>query len=591
MVLPISAANRMAEETETLGRTKADRKTSHLAQRVRQAVLSSLETSYNNASAFLTTAAFLAIAGHLIFYIIWRYAYPQPAENLPLRLVGCLLAVPFLFRNRLPERVMPFMHLFFMLAVVFNLPIVFSYLMIQNDFSQVWVLSTIGAAFVLTFLVEWRAVVILFLFAVLFWGGFAIYHGGGESLTATLQYVLIFLFPLVFGAIFSYRLQRYRENQSKLEKRIRKITAENTRIMREQNQLLTLFLSNTIVARLRQFQKKFGLEEAISMITHQERRFCGIMEADIRNFTRMFSYESEMEVARLISRCFTEITDIGQDLAVIKPVGDALFMYSDDEYGKENSVPNVLSLAIFFVYSLQKVNEVLAAGGATQLNFGIAVHAGEVIYGNLASETLIDPTIVGIDVNKTARLEELTKIPEIQQLVGINAILISEEAARLGKNFLSDRLLIEIDLDDFAASVRDFPEVRKVYALPCEAAVGLYDRALEQIQTQRSQLPAAPGEMEANTYHGIPYYYEMQGLGPNTTWNIMIDVSVLPSWSLYEHSLKSAGDLEVEFRRGDGQWLILNTSRHPGEFDEVDIEDQIFTVIRELEELSKPVHA
>jgi class 3 adenylate cyclase len=403
--------------------------------------------------------------------------------------------------------------------------------------------------------------------------------------------VVIFLFPLVFGGIFSYRLQKYRENQSKLEKRIRKITDENARIMREQNQLLALFLSNTIVARLRQFQKKFGLEEAITMITHQERRFCGIMEADIRNFTRMFSYESELEVARLISRCFTEITDIGQDLAVIKPVGDALFMYSDDEYGRENSVPNILSLAIFFVHSLQKVNEVLAAGGATPLNFGIAVHAGEVIYGNLASETLIDPTIIGIDVNKTARLEELTKIPEIQKLVGINAILISEEAARLGKNFISDRMLIEVDLDELEASVRDFPEVRKVFALPSEVAVGLYDRALEQIQAQRSQIPVAAGEMEANTYHGIPYYYEMQGLGPHTTWNIIIDAGALPAWALYEHSLQSASGLEVEVRKGDSQWLILNTSRYPGEFDETDIEERIFTVIRELEGLAKPVHA
>ena len=97
--------------------------------------------------------------------------------------------------------------------------------------------------------------------------------------------------------------------------------------------------------------------------------------------------------------------------------------------------------------------------------------------------------------------------------------------------------------------------------------------------------------MEANTYHGIPYYYEMKGLGPHTTWNIMIDVGALPAWALYEHSLRSASGLEVEVRRGDGQWLILNTSRHPGEFDEADIEGRIFTVIRELEGLAKPVHA
>jgi len=148
----------MAEGIDTLGRPSANRKISSWVNQFQQAVHSSLETSYNNANAFLTAAAILTVVGHILFYLIWRYFFPQPAENIPLRLVGCLLAVPFLFRNRLPERVVPFLPLYFMVAVVYNLPIVFSYLLVQNNFSQVWVLSTLGAAFVLTFLVLRRPI-------------------------------------------------------------------------------------------------------------------------------------------------------------------------------------------------------------------------------------------------------------------------------------------------------------------------------------------------------------------------------------------------------------------------------------------------
>lgn len=552
--------------------------------RLGEAIQRSSEQSLQNISPFMTTAALLGVIGHPLFYIIWRYIFPQHYENLPLRLLGSLLCVPFLFREHWPDKWIKYMPVYLHITVIYNLPFIFSFLLIMNHFSQVWVLSTIGAAFVLTFLVEWRAVVVLLGVGTIFWGMYLLTVADVVGQAASIQYIVIILFPLVFGGIFSYQLQRYRNIQSKLEQRIRRISNQNARMMQEQNRLLSLFLSNTIVARLRHSQKKFGFEKALSQITRQEKRFCGIMEADIRNFTKMFGHESELEVAQLISRCFTEITDIGQDLAVIKPVGDALFMYCDDEYGQESAVPNILALAVFFVHSLARVNNVLATRGKEPLNFGIAVHAGEAVYGNLASETLIDPTIIGIDVNKTARLEELTKNPEVQDIIGINAILLSEEAVQLGQSFISRRLLIPVDLEELQLSVRDFPDVKKVYALPGGSAKLLYEQALEHIQAQRSQLPMAASELEGNTYHGIPYYYEMQGVGPNTTWTIMIDLSSMPPHAITEVALRTLDDLACKMRRGDGQWLILSTENQPGEYDESDIEARIVRIIQELEQ-------
>ncbi|UCD39238.1 MAG: adenylate/guanylate cyclase domain-containing protein [Fidelibacterota bacterium] len=562
-----------------LGSTAAD-----IFSRINGAILRSTEKSLQNISPFMTTAALLGVIGHPLFYVIWRAIFPQHYENLPLRLLGSLLCVPFLFRDRWPKNLVKYMPVYLHITVFYNLPFLFSFLLIKNHFSQVWVLSTIGAAFVLTFLIEWRAMIVLLGAGALFWGVYLLTVADTVGQAASIQYVVIILFPLIFGGIFSYQLQRYRDIQSRLEQRIRRISNQNARMMQEQNRLLSLFLSNTIVSRLQHFQKKFGFDNALSMITRQEKRFCGIMEADIRNFTRMFGHESELEVAQLISRCFTEITAIGQDLAVIKPVGDALFMYCDDEYGKENAVPNILALAVFFVHSLEKVNRVLAAQGKEPLNFGIAVHAGEAVYGNLASDTLIDPTIVGVDVNKTARLEELTKYSEVQDITGINAILISEEAVQLGQNFLSRRLLVPVDLKELQLTVRDFPDVSKVYALPSDATGLLHERAMEHIQAQRSQMPMTAGQMEANTYHGIPYYYEMQGVGPNTTWTIMIDLSSFPTHAFPDGALKTLASFEYEIRRGDGQWLIVTTEKYPGEYDESDVEARIVEIIQEVEQ-------
>ena len=541
-----------------------------------------LVRSVENASPFMGSAAWLGLFGHPIFYVVWWNLFPQPYENLPLRLLGSLLCLPFVFRHYWPPRLIRFLPLGFHIAVIYNIPFFFTYFLIRNEFSQVWIFSTLGAAFLLTLLVEWRTALVFFAGWGFFLLGFSFSTAGGFNHTDFLQYLVIFLFPLVFGSIFNHKLQRYRKMQASFEKRLRKITNENSRMMQEQNLLLSHFLSNTIVAKLRKFQRKFDLDTAIKLITKQEERFCAIMEADIRNFTKMFGHESEVMVAQQITQCFTEITTIGQDLAVIKPVGDAIFMYSDDETGRENAVANILSLAIFFVNSVEGINRQLESHGHAPLNFGIAVHAGSAIYGNLASDTLIDPTIIGLNVNKTARMEELTKIPRIRKMVGINAIILSEEVVEYGRGLLDPDALILLDLPRLRVKVRDFEDVRRVYALPRELAGSYAEKSRTLIESQRGQRPSTLDRMEANSYDGVPYYYDMQGFGPNTSWTVIIDASAFPARIINSYAIEMLKDLNYQVNRADGQWIILNTANHPGEYDEDSVESLIVKIIGEL---------
>ena len=528
-------------------------------------------------------AAILAFLAHPVFYLIWTYAFPQPYENIWWRALGSLLCIPIIFKDYWPERFIKYLPLFFHIAIIYNIPIFFSLFLIKNDFSQVWLFSSVGGVFVLTLLVEWRMAAILFVFAGIFWTGYLLNLDNNIESGNYLQYLVIFLFPLLFGGLINYKLQTYRLMQSDFEKRLRKITNENTRITQEQNILLSHFLSNTIVTRLRQFQRKFDLDTAIYLMTRQEERFCAIMEADIRDFTKMFGSESEMMVAQLINRCFTEITSIGQDLAVIKPVGDSIFMYCDDQTGREATVLNILSLAIFFVNSVESVNDVLAEKGNPPLNFGVAVHAGEAIYGNLASDTLIDPTIIGLNVNQTARLEELTKSPEIIKVIGRNAVILSEEAARFSRDFLKPDDLIQVNLEELGVLVRDFQDIKLVYALPLEKSIDHYQQALTHINEQRGKLADSPGIMTTNSYLGVPYYYDMDGIGQNTSWTIMIDVTSMPYKLINDYAIEMLQDLNYTLKKADGNWLILNTSEKPGEYDESDIEQLVYRLITELE--------
>jgi len=556
--------------------------------RLRAVLASMLADSVDIAGPFMVTGAALGAVAFPLFYLIWTRVFPQPYENLPLRLLGSALCVAVLLRERWPTRLARWFPLFWQFTVFYGLAFLLPFLALQNGLNEVWVLSTIAATFLLTFFVEWRSAIGLFVAgAALAWGVHAAVTPEPVSQWDHLQHLVIFAFPLTFGSIVNHKLFSYRRLQSEFEKRLRHITIENARRMQEQNQLLSRFLNNTIVTRLRQSQRQHGLSRALDMITQQERRFCGIMQADVRNFTKMFGHDSEMEVARLIHRCFSEITEIGQDLAVIKPIGDCIFVYSDSEHSRRTAAVNVIALAVFFVNAVQRVNRMLAARGHTPLNFGVSVHAGEAIYGNLASETLIDPTVIGINVNLTARMEELTKVPAVQALTGTNAVILSPEAVEYASAFFGRDLLVPVPLDELNVRVRDFPDLKLVYALSSEAAEAHFDLALEHIEAHRPRAPAPSARPELDEQGELPFYYELQGMGPDASWIVFIDVGGLPARSVQQYAAQHLADLAWRIDHANGQWLIVSTEAYAGEMDEVDLELRARRIVDDLGEWAR----
>src|SRR6185312_11023978 len=65
--------------------------------------------------------------------------------------------------------------------------------------------------------------------------------------------------------------------------------------------------------------------------------------------------------------------------------------------------------------------------GRAPLNYGIGVHVGDVMYGNIGSRSRLDFTVIGPAVNMASRLETLTK-----QLG--RKVLLSKAFAELVKN-------------------------------------------------------------------------------------------------------------------------------------------------------------
>jgi len=545
-----------------------------------------LARSAEFAEPFMMTVALIGLIGHPLFYLIWSYAFPQPYENLALRLLAGAICLPLVLKDYWPARAKAWLPLYWHAVVMFQLPFFFTLFMLLNGYAMVWVLTFIAGALLLTFFVHWVLAIGMFLIGT--GSAFAAFYGlgsPGQASAPPYEIFVVYLFVLGVGSAINLKLRAYRDAEAALVRRLRAMSGQNAAMMRERNKLLGHFLNNTVVAQLRRHEAELGLDAALARITRQERRYCAMMQADIRNFTRLFSGENELEVAQLVAQCFAEITTVGQDLSVIKPVGDCIFLYSDVEQGREDAVLNVLALACVFVQSVERVNQTLRHAASAPLNFGVAAHAGEVIYGNLASDTLIDPTVIGVNVNRTARMEELTKSPAVREQVGMNAIILSEEFCwQLRKAGHSLPELILLDLPSLGIALRDFPAIERVFALPQRAALAQGDWARERIRSARLAHAPRLHQAEYSRHKNVEYYYEMYGSGPNLVWSMFVNVSPYPVERVREILRTRFDHLKYTISTGGERWLALSTENEPGEYDETDVEAWIIELIERLTE-------
>lgn len=66
---------------------------------------------------------------------------------------------------------------------------------------------------------------------------------------------------------------------------------------------------------------------------------------------------------------------------------------------------------------MRQLNERRVAGGDVALRFGIGLHSGELLYGNVGTKSRITFTVVGTAANEVARIEALCKTLDVSPLV------------------------------------------------------------------------------------------------------------------------------------------------------------------------------
>jgi len=177
-----------------------------------------------------------------------------------------------------------------------------------------------------------------------------------------------------------------------------------------------------------------------------------IMICDLRDFTRISDNWPRDDVIDLLNDYFDAMSEpiarYGGE--ILKFIGDGLLAIFP--LSAPDACANLLRAVAEARQAMAALNERNSVTGRAPLNYGIGVHVGDVMYGNIGSTSRLDFTVIGPAVNMASRLEALTKT--------------------IGKKVLLSRAFAELVEKEFALehvgqhAVRGFNEPLDLFAYP-----------------------------------------------------------------------------------------------------------------------------
>ena len=177
--------------------------------------------------------------------------------------------------------------------------------------------------------------------------------------------------------------------------------------------------------------------------------------ADIRGFTPMSDSLSGAAIIDLLNNVFETLNATLRTRGgeVLKFLGDGMLAtLSFEEANRAETCQRALDAAAESVQRIAALNTTRAAAGFPRVTVDIALHIGEVLYGNVGASDRLDFTVIGPAVNEVARIEALCE--PLEQVVLVSA----EFAAATGDS--GDRLR---SLGHY--NLRGVREAKEIFAL------------------------------------------------------------------------------------------------------------------------------
>lgn len=155
-----------------------------------------------------------------------------------------------------------------------------------------------------------------------------------------------------------------------------------------------------------------------------------LLLADLRGFTALVDRAPGAPVVEWLNE---HLECVGDAVAarggeVLKFLGDGLLaVFASERVGADHACAGALSAAIDARDRNAALNARRTAAGAPTLDLSMALHFGDVVYGNIGTARRLDFTVIGPAVNEVSRMEALGKA------LGRDVLLSESIAARCGQ--------------------------------------------------------------------------------------------------------------------------------------------------------------
>jgi len=180
-------------------------------------------------------------------------------------------------------------------------------------------------------------------------------------------------------------------------------------------------LAHKLEMRNRFIQRTFGRylsDEVVASILETpeglrlggEKRTVTLLMSDLRGFTALAERLAPEQVVRLLNNYLGGMADvITRYQGIIDEfIGDAIMALFGAPADREDDAERATACAVAMQLAMADVNVKNRGDGLPDVEMGVAVNTGEVIVGNIGSETRAKYGVVGTNVNLTSRIQSFT---------------------------------------------------------------------------------------------------------------------------------------------------------------------------------------
>jgi len=143
-----------------------------------------------------------------------------------------------------------------------------------------------------------------------------------------------------------------------------------------------------------------------------EVREVSVLFCDIHGFTGLSEVHSAPETIKALNIFFSEVSTIieSHNGIIDKYIGDAVMAIFSAPLEDPEHAENAVKCGIAISGCRDKINTLLPPGMNIEYRYGIGIHSGKVVAGNIGSASRLNYTVIGDTVNVASRVEGQTRL-------------------------------------------------------------------------------------------------------------------------------------------------------------------------------------